>query len=92
MQDTIEMHERVSMLEQDQKSTHRRLDNLEKLVESVHTIATEIKQMRGDVNSITERVEEIESKPKKRYDTIVTAIITAFVSGVMGYMIGMIFK
>ena len=90
MQDTIEIHERVSALEQDQKSVHRRLDNLEKLVESVHTIATETKAMRGDVNDITKRVDEIESRPKKRYDTIVTAIITACVSGVVGYIVGVI--
>lgn len=90
MQDTIEMHERVSVLEQSQKSTNRRLDNLEKLVESVHTIATETKAMRTDVNEITKRVEEIENRPRKRYDTIITALITATISGIVGYVLGAI--
>lgn len=84
------MHERVSVLEQSQKSTNRRLDNLEKLVESVHTIATETKAMRTDVNEITKRVEEIENRPRKRYDTIITALITATISGIVGYVLGAI--
>ena len=90
MQDTIEIHERVSVLEQAQKSTNRRLDNLEKLVESVHTIATETKAMRTDVNEITKRVDEIENRPRKRYDALVTALITAVVSGIAGYVLGAI--
>ena len=92
MQDTIEIHERVSALEQDQKSTHRRLDNLEKLVDSVHIIATETKEMRGDVNNITKRVDEIESRPRKRWDTVITSIITTLVGGVIGYVIGLILQ
>ena len=87
MEDTIKMHERISALEQDKSSVHRRLDNLEKLVESVHVIATEMKAMRGDVNDITERVDEIEHRPQKRYDTIITACITALVGGIVGYFI-----
>lgn len=91
MQDTINMHERLSVLEQDNKSVHRRLDNLEKLVESVHTIAAETKAMRSDVNDITNRVDDIESRPKKRYDTIVTGLITAIIGTVVGYFMGAIF-
>ena len=87
MEDTINMHERISALEQDKSSVHRRLDNLEKLVESVHVIATETKAMRGDVNDITKRVDEIEQRPQKRYDTIITAFVTAITGAVIGYLV-----
>jgi DNA repair exonuclease SbcCD ATPase subunit len=87
MQDTIEMHERVSSLEQAQKSTNRRLDNLEKLVESVHVIATEMKAMRQDVNDTIDRVDEIEHRPQKRYDTIITAVITSVIGVIIGYFL-----
>ena len=87
MEDTIKMHERISALEQDKSSVHRRLDNLEKLVESVHVIATEMKAMRGDVNDITERVDEIEHRPQKRYDTIITASITAIIGTIIGFLL-----
>lgn len=89
MEDTIKVHERISALEQDKSSVHRRLDNLEKLVESVHVIATELKATRNDVSEIKERVEEVEHRPQKRYDTIVTAIITSIIGGLIGYFIKM---
>lgn len=84
----IQIRENVARHEQDLKSVHHRLDNLEKLTESVHIIATELKAMREDVNDITERVDEIERRPQKRYDTIITAVITT----VIGIFIGYFFK
>ena len=62
-------------------------NTLDKLTESVHIIATETKAMREDVNDITERVDEIEKKPNKRYETVVTAVITALVGGLIGYCV-----
>ena len=38
-------------------------------------------------NDITERVDEIEKKPNKRYEIVVTAIITAIVGGLIGYFV-----
>ena len=90
VQDTINTHERLAALEQDQKSVHRRLDNLEKLVDSVHIMATELKAMRDDLNDITDKVEDIEHKPIKRYETVVTAILTAVCGGVVGYLISLL--
>ena len=87
MEDTIKMHERLSALEQDQKSTHRRLDNLEKLVESVHILATEMKATREEVDNFGTRLDDIEKKPIKRYDTFVTACITTLAGGIMGYLV-----
>ena len=46
--------------------------------------------MREDVNDITERVDEIEKKPNKRYETVVTAVITALVGGLIGYCVKML--
>jgi len=86
--DEINIIERLATMEQDLKSIHRRIDSLEKLTESVHVIATETKAMRGDVNDITSRVDEIEKRPTKRYDTIITALFSA----VIGAIIGLIWK
>ena len=66
MEDTIKVHERISSLEQDQKSVHRRLDNLEQLVQSVHILATEMKATREEVDNFGNRFEVIEQKPQKR--------------------------
>ena len=79
-----EMWERLTAVEQSTKSAHHRLDSLDKLTESVHILAVETKAMREDVSDITSRVDEIEKKPNKRYETVVTAIITALVGGLIG--------
>ena len=92
MQDTINTHERLAALEANKDSVERRLANLEKLVESVHTIATEIKSMREDVNNITDKVDEIEHRPQKRYETFVTALLTGLGTGLIGYFLGTILK
>ena len=88
--DDKELWERLTVVEQSTKSAHHRLDSLDRLTESVHIIATETKAMREDVNDITERVDEIEKKPNKRYETVVTAVITALVGGLIGYFVKML--
>lgn len=88
--DDKELWERLTVVEQSTKSAHHRLDSLDKLTESVHILAVETKAMREDVSDITSRVDEIEKKPNKRYETIVTAIITTFIGGLIGYLIKML--
>lgn len=85
-----EVWERLTAVEQSTKSAHHRLDSLDRLTESVHILATETKAMREDVSDITSRVDEIEKRPTKRYETVVTAIITALVGGLIGYFIKML--
>lgn len=94
MDQIANLRERIATLEQDEKDVHRRLDNLESMVESIHTLANtsvelaaELKAMRKDVNDIDDRVESIENTPKKRYETIVTAILTSIVGIIVGYLI-----
>lgn len=88
--DDKELWERLTVVEQSTKSAHHRIDTLDKLTESVHIIATETKAMREDVNDITERVDEIEKRPNKRYETVVGAILTALVGGLIGYFVKML--
>ena len=85
-----EMWERLTAVEQSTKSAHHRIDTLDKLTESVHVIATETKAMREDVSDITSRVDEIEKRPTKRYETVVGAIITVLVGAVIGYVVKML--
>lgn len=88
--DDKELWERLTVVEQSTKSAHHRLDSLDRLTESVHILATETKAMREDVSDITSRVDEIEKRPAKRYETAVTAIITAIVGGLIGYFVKML--
>lgn len=90
MENEKEVWERLTAVEQSTKSAHHRIDGIEKLTESVHIIATETKAMREDVSDITSRVDEIEKRPTKRYETVVGAIITVLVGAVIGYVVKML--
>ena len=88
--DDKELWERLTVVEQSTKSAHHRLDSLDRLTESVHILATETKAMREDVSDIKSRVDEIEKRPTKRYETVVGAIITVLVGAVIGYVVKML--
>lgn len=81
------------------KSAHHRIDNLEKLADSVNNlalsasqIATETKALREDYSKADERIGELEKKPVKRYETVITAVLTAICGGIIGYLASFIFK
>lgn len=92
-----EIWERLTAGEQSIKSAHHRIDKFEKLADnvkdlalSIAQIATETKALREDYNKADAELQQLKEKPIKRYDTIITAIITAICGGVIGYMINVI--
>ena len=92
-----EIWERLTAGESSIKSAHHRIDNLEKITESVNQIAistnqiaTEVKALREDTAKTDARIKDLESKPIKRYETVITAILTAICGGVIGYLISLI--
>lgn len=81
------------------KSAHHRLDKLEndigeikELTIAVKEIAMETKANREDVNKINERLEDIEQKPAKNWDKIITTVIGTVVGAIVGGIIGLILK
>lgn len=87
-QDEKEVWERITALESSYKSEHKRLDRIETIVNSVQEIVVEIKHLREDMNAVSSKVDEIENKPAKRWDLIVTGFISAITSGVVGLIVG----
>ena len=92
-----EIWERLTKGEASIKSAHHRIDSLEKLADSVHEMSistsqtvTEIKGLREDFKKVDERLEDLEHKPLKRYETFITAGITALGGGVFGYLLSLI--
>ena len=82
-----EVWERITSVESSVKSAHHRLDRIEHLAESIHSLASEMREMRSDFTNVLERVEDIEKRPKKRYDLIVSSSITAIISALVGFFI-----
>lgn len=92
-----EIWERLTAGEASIKSAHKRIDSLEKLADSVHKLASstnqlaiETKALREDYENADERIEELEHKPIKRYETFITASLTALGGGVFGYLLSLI--
>lgn len=84
----------ITECEQRAKSNSRRLDDVEKhldnmndLIRAVHDVATEVKYMRQDLDKLNSKVEVIENKPAKRWETIATTALTVIVSAVIGFFI-----
>jgi len=86
-----EIWERMACVESSVKSAHHRIDRIDHLADSIHSLASEMHEMRSDFNNVLERVQNIEDRPVKRYDTIVNALITALAGGIAGYFLSAFF-
>lgn len=92
-----EIWERLSAGEQSIKSAHHRIDdveekqdNLAELVSTVKVLADREARVEDDVTEIKTDVKELKEKPIKRYDTVITTILTAICSGLVGYVLSLI--
>lgn len=90
-----EIWERLTKGEASIKSAHHRIDTLEKVADSVNNlamstaqIAAETKALREDYSRADERIEDLEKKPVKRYETFITAILTGIGTSIAGFLLG----
>ena len=93
-----EIWERLTAGESSIKSAHHRIDALQEMSKSIQDlalattqIAAETKALREDYEKADKRIETLESKHIKRYETIITAILTAVCGGLVGYLLSFIF-
>lgn len=92
-----EIWERLTAGESSIKSAHHRIDALQEMSKSIQDlasstaqIATETKALREDYAKADKRIETLESKPIKRYETFVTALLTGLATGIVGYLLALI--
>ena len=82
-----EIFERMTSVEQSVKSAHHRIDEVVENGKSIGEILVEMKYMRRDLNELLERVLVIEKRPSRRYDLIITAIITAVIAAAVSFFV-----
>lgn len=94
-----EIWERLTAGESSIKSAHHRIDeveekqgNLAELVSTVKVLADREARVEDDVTVIKTDVKELKEKPIKRYDTVITAIITALCGGLAGFLLNAFLK
>lgn len=79
-------------LKDDVKELKKVYDKINSIAVSTEKLATEMKFMREEQNKLDSRVKNIEEKPVKRYDSVVTNIINLIVGAIVGAIIALITK
>lgn len=80
------------IVKDDIKELHKVYDLIQRQIIATEKLALEIKYLREDQKDANARIKALEERPNKRYDTIVTQIISniiALVIGVIAAIIGL---
>ena len=89
-------HRLTEVEERSKANTHRidnlekKQDNLDKLVGAVEILADREKRVEGDVKEIKDDVKSIKDKPGKRWESVVTQLITIVVAAIAGFILARI--
>lgn len=80
------------IVKDDIKELHKVYDLVQRQIIATEKLALEIKYLREDQKDANARIKALEERPNKRYDSIVTQIISniiALVIGVIAAIIGL---
>lgn len=86
-------HRLTEVEERSKSNTYRinelekRQDNLDDLVGTVKVLADREQRVEGDVKEIKDDVKSIKDKPAKRWETVVTQIVSILVAAVVGFVL-----
>lgn len=86
------IRERLTAVESSVKSAHHRIDNIEELTQSVKSLAVETKYLKEDISDVKEKIDVIAGRPSQILTVIITALITATISGFVGFAITNLLK
>lgn len=81
------------------ENLEKRVEKLEHIYETINNLtlqveklAIETKYSREDLNKVMSRLDVLEHKPEKRYDSIVTTAITGMVGAIIGAIMSLIIR
>ena len=77
-------------LKSDVKDLKKVFDKINTIAISTEKLAIEMKYMREEQTKLDGRITTIEEKPVKRYDSIVTYIITTVIGAAIGFFISLL--
>ena len=100
-EEKVEFEHRLTETEQRAKSNTRRVEKLELQTEAIQRLATSVEVMvkeqghqteainciQTDVKKLDEKVEVLEHRPAKRWESIVDKAIMTIVGAVVGYIL-----
>ena len=80
-ENNVMIRERLTALESLCGTLQKRLEHIEELVESVQKMTVEMQHMREDLNRMSAELTEIENRPAKRWDAVISAVLGALAGG-----------
>lgn len=90
----MEHEKRLTAVEERSKSNTHRLDKLEEQTEAINNLATSVAVMTEKVSStgdkvdvLVDDVQELKSKPAKRWEGLADKAIWAFAAAVIAYIL-----
>lgn len=93
----MEHERRLTEVEERSKANHDRLDkleerqnNLDELVGTVKVLAVREENVESTVKKIEKKVDNLADKPGKRWESLVSQIITILVAAVIGFALAKI--
>lgn len=93
----ISNEHRLTEVEERSKSNARRIeeiekrqDNLDELVGTVKVLAVREERVEGDVKEIKKDVKTLTDKPAKRWESLVSQIITILAAAIIGFILAKI--
>lgn len=72
------------IVKDDIKELHKVYDLVQRQIVATEKLALEIKYLREDQKDANERIKALEERPNKRYDTVVTQIISTIIALIIG--------
>lgn len=100
-EDNISLIERVVKVERDVSVCGREIGELKKKIESqaailqqlqsmnanIAVLAEQLKQLAQTTAKLDQRLDAVEERPAKRWDTVVAAVITGLIGIAIGYFV-----
>lgn len=90
----MEIDERVTRHTEQIKTAFNRIDDVRGIADSVYKLATTVEILTREqkisnekLDRVSEDVEEIKNKPAKRWETVVSHILTAVIAGLVAFVL-----
>ena len=83
---------RINNLERRMSEIEKIYESINKLTVSVEKVAIVTKYLREDHNRLANRVDTLERKPEKRWDTVITSIVTGIIGAAIGAIVALLKK
>lgn len=92
--DEIKITKTLTSHEDNIKSLKHRMDKVEEQSKAINDLAMSVKELAINMNTMNKKQEEqgkrlteLESKPSKRWEQVVSIIITTLVGALLGYLL-----